>query len=526
MQKQLWGQNEKLFRILGNQGTKNKYPIVNNIITIYVAVVLITFVLFQIAPFVTIIAKTPFYSIQTYLGLIGGLLLCIDLFTNKVLWRGKYCIFLYGICISALISTICMAHYGIMDNIFSFCWIVIQFSLVYSCAMRMETAYLRKYISWLFTIILIIWIISVSVSIFQYLAQIGYCYEANPISDNPELVRQGFLNNRLFGVFMGLDYAVFISLILMIGAIFYFSELKGNLVKRVVFMICIALLVIHIILTGSRSVQIALYLYLFFYSLLMIRNRFLKTCDRSRILLCVCLSLIITFCGFFGFVGAKEGLSRVIYYTESMQQHYIEKDHSAKDTNLKENQIETEDQVNDSDENVLKREELDDISNNRFSIWKDYLSLFDDIGLFGLSLANYNDYISDHFPDLYIVEYFSEMVKDSGKTDLVYECHNNYLFVFIAAGWFGGLLLLSYFCLIFLRILKYITSHKVLSSSFIALLAIVCVLLVDAFFMNSIFLKLNALSFIFWFILGVLSKEICFSKGTEDVIMQNEVISE
>ena len=130
-----------------------------------------------------------------------------------------------------------------------------------------------------------------------------------------------------------------------------------------------------------------------------------------------------------------------------------------------------------------------------------------EIGPAGLSLSNYNDYIGDRHPEMYIVRYFTDQFKDTVKTDLVYESHNNYLFVFISTGFVGAGLFLCFLVLVLVRVIRYILRHPQLSLWTITTLAVVAFGLVEALFMNSVFLKINDVSFIFWLALGALMLE-------------------
>ena len=156
---------------------------------------------------------------------------------------------------------------------------------------------------------------------------------------------------------------------------------------------------------------------------------------------------------------------------------------------------------------AIERSQEGDVSNNRFEIWRDYISLAGEIGPAGLSLSNYNDYIGDQHPEMYIVRYFTDQFKDTVKTDLVYESHNNYLFVFISTGFVGAGLFLCFLVLVLVRVIRYILRHPQLSLWTITTLAVVAFGLVEALFMNSVFLKINDVSFIFWLALGALMLE-------------------
>ena len=78
--------------VFGDESCIGRLPWLNTAVLVYVGVTVVSFVLLQIAPVLTWMAKTPLYHISTYLGLIGAVLMALDLFTNRGLWRGG----LYG----------------------------------------------------------------------------------------------------------------------------------------------------------------------------------------------------------------------------------------------------------------------------------------------------------------------------------------------------------------------------------------------------------------------------------------------
>ncbi len=167
-------------------------------------------------------------------------------------------------------------------------------------------------------------------------------------------------------------------------------------------------LVTHVILSVSRSALIALILYASCFTVLLVRNR----CGSMKQLKRLGVSVLAVVCAVVVCWGCTEGIRA------GMQ-------HMAVGSVIEE-------------PDAIERSQEGDVSNNRFEIWRDYLSLAGEIGPAGLSLSNYNDYIGDRHPEMYIVRYFTDQFKDTVKTDLVYESHNNYLFVFISTGFVGA----------------------------------------------------------------------------------------
>ena len=73
--------------VFGDESCIGRLPWLNTAVLVDVGVTVVSFVLLQIAPVLTWMAKTPLYHISTYLGLIGAVLMALDLFTNRGLWR-------------------------------------------------------------------------------------------------------------------------------------------------------------------------------------------------------------------------------------------------------------------------------------------------------------------------------------------------------------------------------------------------------------------------------------------------------
>ena len=103
-------------------------PVLDRTVEVYVMVTLFFQVLLQISPAVTFLAYTPLYSIQTYLGLLGLVLIGADALIGGGIWRGKYCWLLYGIWAFAALASLRMLDYGLKENLFKLCWAAIQFA--------------------------------------------------------------------------------------------------------------------------------------------------------------------------------------------------------------------------------------------------------------------------------------------------------------------------------------------------------------------------------------------------------------
>jgi O-antigen ligase len=159
-------------------------------------------------------------------------------------------------------------------------------------------------------------------------------------------------------------------------------------------------------------------------------------------------------------------------------------------------------------EDVLVRDGLEeDASNGRFSIWKDYISLYWDVGAIGLSPGNYMPYIMENHPELYVVEYIRVNYPDKYESGIIHHVHSGYIMVYISAGILGFLCLAAFIGICLVRAFRTILKHQQLSYLFIGAFALVAAGAVAAVFDEGLFFQNNPHTTVFWFALGLLMKD-------------------
>ena len=307
---------------------------------VYVGVTVVSFVLLQIAPVLTWMAKTPLYHISTYLGLIGAVLMALDLFTNRGLWRGIWCWLLYGVAFMDVIASLRTMRYGVKDNLFDLCWVVIQFALVYSLAQRVGKERMRRFLRNLFYVVLVIWGIACCVGLYQYLFRIGYTYVANPNTTSPELTRQGLLSeppvrpvhgSGLCGIYQYVPVCRLYAGVVTRGK---------HWAARAALAVAALVLVTHVILSVSRSALIALILYASCFTVPLVRNR----CGSMKQLKRLGVSVLAVVCAVVVCWGCTEGIRAGMR-------------HMAVGSVIEE-------------PDAIERSQEGDVSNNRFEIWR------------------------------------------------------------------------------------------------------------------------------------------------------------
>lgn len=492
--------NSKIFNkqncsvVFGTENDSNKYPIINKITAIYVAITLILQTSILIAPILTALSYTPLYHFKTYFGILGALLIVVDLFTNKVLWRGYGCYLWYIIFGILVLSSIRTVSYGVSDNLFNICWFVIEIALFYSLYYRFNPETFKKYVFIVTSILSFIWFVACVISICQFALNIKYTYLADTVTADKTQFTQGFAKNRLYGIFNPINHAAYVSLMLSLLGIYFITQSKNIYVKILYSIACISF-VLHIVFCGSRSALVAIYLIIFVFTFLAVRNKF-KVMNIKKFLfctLCAIVSIAITFFSLATIKDIAELLPKTFSKTEST-------------TNIDKNNTSNADVEENKFENILDRNIGDNPSNSRFQIWGDYLSTYKDIGLIGLSTGNYMKYMDENHSYLYIVDSIKKYHPEKYNAGIIYHVHNGYLMVFVSTGIIGFALFLIYLFLCLKRVFKYLFTASAIDSSIILLLSICLAGATAAMFDRGIFLSDNPQTFIFWIAIGALMK--------------------
>ena len=440
---------------------EKEYPRIDNFVVLYVGVVLFFQILLQISPVVSALAATPLYNIQTYLGLLGGGLILLDLFTTKRVWQGKFCNLLLAILAGAALSADRMLSYGIKENLFKLCWMTIQFSLVYSCAFRLPKEALEERIKTLLYALLTVWIFACGISFVQYLNGYGYEEVVNPLAKDTSLNKQGFVNNRLYGIFYTLNHAAYVSLFFAIAAAVCALREKRLWVKLC---LCVAqvMLIGYIVLSGSRSALVALLVCGLIATGFGIGSRLKISRPWKIVVFCVVILLVIALCCA-GYLAMKSGAMA---------------------------------------ETALDRTGALETTNGRIEIWSNYISLHKEIGLTGLSPGNYMAYILQNHPELHIVYNAKHNFPEKYDAGIIYHVHSGYLMVFVSAGWIGILALAAFMVLCAIMILRKLRRGQGRDLWFICGILIVVAGAISAMFDEGLFFQNNPQTTMFWFALG------------------------
>lgn len=449
--------------------------ILNKSVAYYIVLFYIYLTISRIIPISSLIAGKIDIIISSMFAGIGVLLIILDLVSERVIFKSKYVLFLISFIIVQIISAVINSQFGIIDNIKTVIWTSIHILIIYSFFIRFGKKKGMQLFKIIFNIINFTWMVCSVFSLGQFFLQIGYHAEENA----NHLVRQGFIENRLFGVFLDPNFASIISLCMIFFCIFLYGINKAKW-RKVYSVFCILVHYMYIVLSGSRTVVICLYAASIIFVGLKVRNYCLKKmCTIGKKVKFLFASVVITSVIFISMYAiCRQALPKFTYEIEKQQ--HLQKE-----------------EVFEKEKELLHRKDVrkENVLNNRSMIWKEYIkSLKGKDLIFGLSPRNALKYIQDKYPDSYLAE--------SG-----YRVHSDYIGVFIYTGLMGSLVIFVYAVLILRKIINHIKTKKEISDIYImsvtlsVALAIYVLAFLDILFVNTI------TSAVFWIVMSIVSDD-------------------
>ena len=277
------------------------------------------------------------------------------------------------------------------------------------------------------------------------------------------LIRQGFIESRLFGILASPNYLSIISLVVVIFLVVRLKLLNNS--YRYVVYIVIAVNFIYIVLSGSRTTYICLILASFVYALVIFyKKNNLKSLGK------VILSVAIVFISYKGINFTSEK------YLEYNKATLREKMWEEKNLSLE--------RTDTSEENI---------SNNRFAIWKSTATFIPKKPILGYSAGNWYEVGKKINPDEYIIREH-------------YLTHNGYLEILFYNG-LVGLISMAIFILTFLKTLlnkiyKLKKEKGVEDNQLVMILMITLVIFVSNLFLSSTLYGISLLGIILFLSIG------------------------
>lgn len=463
---------------------------------IYIGMFLIYLILNNILPYVDL-HPAIIRNIVSAVFVFFGLLLSVNNFFLKKNYKDKNLILLLLFIVSAGISSLTMIKYGIVDNLKTIIWSIILYCVVFEYARNHTLKDFKGIICKAFAFLTIIWCVCILVGLYQYVNKI--CYFVR-LDNYPILKAQGFYYNRLFGIFVDPNFSAVCTSLLLIVSAYIFSITKKKLLKNLI-IISMIIEYIYIVLSGSRSGLIVLFIGVIVFIWLIIRNLFSgrKLINVLKIIVVLVVSSSLYIGIYFGTRKVLESVPNLFPNTSEYQQEKMIDDvsnnnQSESSDNKSEITHYSEDTLQENTHTTsLDRSDLEDkdITNLRLDLWLQCINMLKDKLFFGTSPRNLIEYAKDKYPDTY-----PATGVDFG---------NGYIAVLSGTGIVGALFVVIFLIICIKDVFKYIFKNQyigankgvnVLALSIIFMMAIAAAINLEIFLVNTFSTA------IFWLMLG------------------------
>ena len=394
--------------------------------------------------------------------LFGILLATYNLVIKKVYLKIKTIEYLLLFFAFNIITSMLVISYGYSTNIKNALIFYIYFLTVFPIFTGITREEGKKIYDYFFYTVTVLNTFGVLVSLIQFVLLKGY-----RVHDYKGLyIRQGFVESRLFGILASPNYLSLISLIVIIFLVLKICSFEK--VYRYISIVAIVLNFIYIVLSGSRTAFICMMIAAVIYSIVMFYQK-----GNIRSLFKVVLAIVVVLFSY-----------KAVNFTSEQYLKYNKERLEAQDKKLenKDNNLSLE-RTDTSEENI---------SNNRFAIWKSTVSFVPKKPIFGYSGGNWYEIGKKTNPDEYIIKEH-------------YLTHNGYLEILFYNGLAGfismGIFVLSFFISMVKRIFRD-KKEGLVNKDLLSIVIILMVILVSNLFLSSTFYGISLLGIILFLMAG------------------------
>ena len=394
--------------------------------------------------------------------LLGILLATYNLVIKKVYLKIKTIEYLLLFFAFNIITSILVISYGYSTNIKNTLIFYIYFLTVFPIFTGITREEGKKIYNYFFYTVTVLNTFGVLVSLIQFVLLKGY-----RVHDYKGLyIRQGFVESRLFGILASPNYLSLISLIVIIFLVLKICSFEK--VHRYIGIVAIVLNFIYIVLSGSRTAFICMMIAAAIYSIVMFYQK-----GNISSLFKVVLAIVVVL---FSYKAVNFSSEQYLKYNKE--------------------RLETQDKKLENKDNNLSLERTDtseeNISNNRFAIWKSTASFVPKKPIFGYSGGNWYEIGKKNNPDEYIIKEH-------------YLTHNGYLEILFYNGLAGfismGIFVLSFFISMVKRIFRD-KKEDLVNKDLLSIVMILMVILVSNLFLSSTFYGVSLLGIILFLMAG------------------------
>ena len=480
----------------------------------------VAYILLAFGSFNVFTTETPAITYYSHLIKIWGFVLIIAaLFAKKIKFDWKFiliCLFIVVFAVSCFVSK---DYGGLFNNLKGTIWIILEGILLFGITRdKNDEIWVKRFL------IIIIAITTVFAAISIYFAIVGYIYVPTLISK--DLYFSGIAKGRLYGFYTDPNYGG-IAASICIFSCFYVLR-KKKLLNIILIALIVAIQMIYISLTGSRTTMVAfgvsLFLLIFLIVIKFSKNKNLLFNIIKSILcgvLASCVFCVTTLAIGYGYENIEPKILKMLGGPVSDAYQLFPREFANKvyeECGLKPIEIEDEKytkfEIEQTTKNIfeaehiglMSRNENTDISNNRFDLWKNAIDIWKTSPIIGVGHNNILNYSKEFFPA-------GKMSIQNQRTS-----HNLIFDILAGHGIVGLLLFLAFLSLCVVSAFKILQKKGNFAYINISILiSIMCLILVSSMFYPDILYVNTVESVVFWYILGSLrTNEILLKKDTKD----------
>ena len=359
-----------------------------------------------------------------------------------------------------IITSLLVMKYGFSTNIKNLVVFFIYFFAIYPIFQNFSREKSRILFNVFFSVITVANTVGVFLSLVQFFMLIGY----RVFDYKGLLIRQGFVESRLFGILASPNYLSIISLIIIIYLWMRLSAL--NKIVKTLAISSIVLNFTYIVLSGSRTTYICLVVAAFLYSLIKFEYS-----NKAKSFVTVLLTVGLVFLSYNGVKYSSD------LYLKAHSAEILLNKEKGENNNL------TLERTDTSEENI---------SNNRFAIWQSTASFIPKRPLFGYSAGNWYELGKTYDASAYIIKEH-------------YLTHNGYLELLFYNGLFGFLPFAAFMIsFIWASIKKFLKDKKdkITDNELVSALLMTVVILISNLFLSSTLYGISLLGCILFLISG------------------------
>ncbi|MGM0167265.1 hypothetical protein IGI39_002245 [Enterococcus sp. AZ135] len=409
--------------------------------------------------------------IFTLISLLGIIILIFDFFVLKNI-SIKENILLFAFIIALIISMIYNGPDGLLANAKLILWQILYLFAVFQIGKNLK---MRSSVLFLEKLLTIVWGGFCVVSIMLFFIRFAYIA---PLDKFYNGLRVGFVENRLYGMFADPNFAGIISVVVILISIHFIIDNKISYTIKILYALSFFVQFIYIILSGSRTAFIALSISMFFLSFFTVFNRQKKATNLLSSFIACAISITVVSFLVLGDWGIKNYFPKI-----EINSNFV---FSKVDKVAMKSQSEKK-------KNMLSRSDVDnkdDVSNNRFELWKSSFEIFESTPLVGTSPRNFLPYAQEHLPNTFIAT--------KQQTS-----HNFIFYLLATTGLLGTIPILLFIILkVFESVKILFTIHSNEYERFLLDTNIALAVLISALFLTELVLVNKIGAFVFWLYLG------------------------